>query len=53
MSQVIGIVNADQGIDSFMSIWLVVPYDELLSMTIIGGYFSVTKIGVNLVSPIR
>ena len=53
MSQVIWVIRADKGIESFISILLVVPYDELLSITVLGGYFSVTKIGVNLVFPLR
>ena len=44
-------INADQGIDIFMSRWIVVLDDELLSIIVLGGYFDVTKSGVNLVSP--
>ena len=53
MSQVIGVVSADQGIESFVSRWVVVPDVELLRITFLGGYFFITKSGVNLVSPLR
>ena len=52
-SKVIGIIITDQGIQRFVSIWVVVMYDKILSITILGGYFVVTKIGANLVSPLR
>ena len=39
MSQVIGMVRADQGIEIFISIWVVVLDDELLSIIVLGGDF--------------
>ena len=48
MSQVIGVIIADQGIERFLSRWVVVLDDGLLSITVLGGYFVVTKSGVNI-----
>ena len=48
MSQVIGMVSADQGIEMFIYIGVVVLYDELLSITILGRHFVVTNSGVNI-----
>ena len=52
MSQVIEVIGADQGVESFTYGWIVVLGDKILSITILVGYFFVTKSGVNLVSPI-
>ena len=43
MSQVIGVVSADQGTESFVSRWVVVPDVELLRITFLGGYFSLLR----------
>ena len=48
MSQVIGMVSADQGIEMFIYIGVVVLYDELLSITIVGRHFVVTNSCVNI-----
>ena len=53
MIQVIGIIGADHLVHSFMYIWTVVPDDELLSITILGGDFFVTNSGVNIFYPLR
>ena len=53
MIQVIGMISSDQVIDSFISIWAVVTDDELLSIIILGGDFSVTKIYADLFSPLK
>ena len=53
MSQVIGMIRSDQGIERSISIWVVVKDDELMSITILGGGFVVTKSCVNIVSPFR
>ena len=53
MSQVIGMIRSDQGIERSISIWVVVKDDELMSITIFGEGFVVTKSGVNIVSPFR
>ena len=52
MIQVIGIIGADQVVYIFISIGVVVPDDELLSITILGGDFFVTKSGVNIFYPL-
>ena len=53
MRQVIGMVCAGWGIEILVSIWVVVPDDELLSITVLGKYSVITNSGVNLVSPLR
>ena len=53
ISQVIGIIGADKGLEIFIYIQAVVKYDEFMIITILGGYFVVTKGGVNLVYPLR
>ena len=52
ISQVIGMISAKKRMESFISIWVVVMCDEPLSITMIGEYCFVIKIGVNLVSPL-
>ena len=52
-SKVIGMISDDQGIEIFIPRWVVVMDDELLSITIIGEYFFITKSGVYLVSPLK
>ena len=46
-------ISDDKGIESFISIWVVVPDDGLLSITVLGEHFVITKSGVNIVCPIR
>ena len=53
MVQAIGMIRYEQGIERFIYLWVVVKDDELLSITILGGDFVVTKSGVNIVSPFR
>ena len=45
-------IRPDKGIDRFISIWVVVKYDELLSITVLGEEVFVTKSGVNIFSPL-
>ena len=52
-SKVIEMISDDQGIEIFIPRWVVVLDDELLSITIIGEYFFITKSGVYLVSPLK
>ena len=52
-SQVIGKIGDDQGIDSFISRCLVVMYDIILSIKLLGGDFVISKKVVNLVYPLR
>ena len=51
-SQFNGTISADKGIDRFISRWVVDLDDEILSITVLGEDFFVTKSSVNLVSPI-
>ena len=53
MSEGIGMIIADKGIQSFIFRWVVVPDDKILSITVLGGYFVLTKSSVNIVYPLR
>ena len=46
-------ISSDQLIEIFIYRWVVVTDDELLSITVLGGYFVVTKSSVNIVHPLR
>ena len=43
MSQAIGMISSYQGIDIFIYIWVVVPYDKLLSITVLSEYDSLLR----------
>ena len=49
MIQVICMISADKGIESFICIWVVVLDDEIMSITVLGEDFVITKSGVNIV----
>ena len=53
MIQVIVNICADQVIERFINIWVVVPDVELLVITVLGGYAAVSGIGLSLVYPLR
>ena len=53
MIQVIEIIIADQGIEIFISRWVVVTDDKLLSIVVLREYFVITKSSVNIVSSLR
>ena len=50
MIQVIGMISADKGIESFICIWVVVLDDEIMSITVLGEDFVITKSGVHICS---